>query len=64
MTGKTIRSFNADEDLNQLINDANIKKGELSIWFNDKIKKGVLYDKNPTQEVQIKTEVSNLRVRI
>jgi len=42
--GKTIRSFNASDEVNDLINESQIKKGELSTWINDKIKKGILYD--------------------
>ena len=48
MGGKTIRSFNAEAEVNDLINESGIKKGEMSSWINDKIKKGILYDKNPT----------------
>jgi hypothetical protein len=41
---KTIRSFNADSEINDLINESKVPKGELSIWINDKIRKGILYD--------------------
>jgi len=44
---KTIRSFNATAEVNDLINESGIKKGEMSNWINDKIKKGLLWDKNP-----------------
>ena len=59
--GKTIRSFNATENVNDLINESGIKKGELSTWINDKIEKGIIYDKgdkrkrdNYLQNVEIK----------
>jgi len=49
-SGRTIRSFNADSDVNDIINEAGIKKGGLSDWINDKIKKGLIYDKTPAKE--------------
>lgn len=61
-SGRTIRSFNADSDVNDTINEAGIKKGGLSDWINDKIKKGLIYDKNPTKAREI-SEVKDLRVR-
>jgi len=42
--GKTIRSFNATENVNDLINTSGVAKGKLSDWINDKIEKGVLLD--------------------
>lgn len=44
LSGKTIRSFNADEEVNELITAANLKKGQLTGFLNDKIKKGVIYE--------------------
>ncbi len=58
MTGKTIRSFNADEDVNQLIKDADIPKGKLSSYINDKIRKGELFDKvNEQQDNKIEVKL-------
>lgn len=61
-SGRTIRSFNADADVNDTINEAGIKKGGLSDWINDKIKKGIIYDNNPPQIIQVKAKVTNLGV--
>jgi len=63
LSGKTIRSFNAEAEVNDLINESSIKKGEMSNWINDKIKKGVLYDRNPTIVEPIVTEGRNLRIK-
>jgi len=46
--GKTIRSFNATENVNDLINESGVAKGKLSDWINDKIEKGVLLDRHDT----------------
>ena len=62
MSGKTIRSFNAEAEVNDLINESNIPKGEMSNWINDKIKKGLLWDKNPGT-VQPK-ELKNLEIEL
>ena len=64
MSGKTIRSFNAEAEVNDLINESGIKKGELSNWINDKIKKGLLYDKNPHIIETVVTQGRNLRVKL
>ena len=53
LSGKTIRSFNAEAEVNDLINESGIKKGELSSWINDKIKKGFLYDKTLHVEIPV-----------
>jgi len=45
LTSKTIRSFNADADVNRLIAESEIPKGKLSIFINEKIRKGTLYEK-------------------
>ena len=59
---KTIRSFNATAEVNDLINESGIKKGEMSSWINDKIKKGLLWDNGPNI---IKTkELTNIEVEI
>ena len=63
MSGKTIRSFNAESEVNDLINESGIKKGEMSSWINDKIKKGILYDKNPPFVESIVTQGRNLRIK-
>jgi len=62
MGGKTIRSFNAEAEVNDLINESGIPKGEMSSWINDKIKKGVLYEMNPTK-VKPK-ELQNIEVEL
>ena len=62
MSGKTIRSFNAEAEVNDLINESNIPKGEMSNWINDKIKKGLLWDKNPGT-IQPK-ELKNLEIEL
>jgi len=62
LSGKTIRSFNAEAEVNDLINESNIPKGEMSNWINDKIKKGLLWDKNPGT-VQPK-ELKNLEIEL
>jgi len=61
-TSKTIRSFNAEAEVNDLINESGIKKGEMSNWINDKIKKGILWDKNP-HTIQPK-ELENLAIEL
>ena len=61
-TSKTIRSFNAEAEVNDLINESGIKKGEMSIWINDKIKKGILWDKNP-HIIEAK-ELTNLQIEL
>ena len=62
MSGKTIRSFNAEAEVNDLINESGIKKGEMSSWINDKIKKGLLWDNGPNI---IKTkELTNIEVEL
>ena len=63
MSGKTIRSFNAEAEVNDLINESGIKKGELSNWINDKIKKGFLYDKTPPNEIREERKMAE-KVRI
>lgn len=64
MSGKTIRSFNAESEVNDIINESSIKKGELSTWINDKIKKGLLYERNPHKIEAIVTQGRNLRVEL
>jgi len=61
LSGKTIRSFNAEAEVNDLINESGIKKGDLSNWINDKIKKGFLYDKNPP-EIKEPKLLTNLEI--
>jgi len=62
---KTIRSFNATDEINDLINESKLGKGKISDWINDKIKKGVLYDMNPTEkEEKTHTSVDEVRIRI
>jgi len=61
--GKTIRSFNASENVNDLINESGIKKGELSNWINDKIEKGLIYEKQPNRPKQEIKMVEKVRVR-
>jgi len=63
-TSKTIRSFNAEAEVNDLINESGIKKGEMSNWINDKIKKGILWDNNPRKLETVITQGRNLRVRL
>ena len=63
MSGKTIRSFNAEAEVNDLINESSIPKGEMSNWINDKIKKGVLYERNPPIIDAVVTQGRNLRVK-
>ena len=63
LSGKTIRSFNAEAEVNDLINESGIKKGELSNWINDKIKKGFLYDKAPPAQIQEERKMAE-KVRI
>ena len=46
---KTIRSFNASDEVNDIINEQNIGKGKISDWINDKIKKGVIYEQTPQE---------------
>jgi len=60
----TIRSFNATSEINDEIKAANIKKGELTGWINDKIAKGIIFDRNPTPEAirEVKM-VQKVRVR-
>ena len=59
---KTIRSFNASFEVNNLINESGIKKGEMSNWINDKIKKGLLWENSP---VTPKTkELTNIEVEL
>lgn len=55
---KTIRSFNADSEINDLLNESKVPKGELSAWINDKIRKGVLYD-TAHFDRPIKTEIKS-----
>jgi len=55
---KTIRSFNATENVNDLINESKIAKGKLSDWINDKIEKGVLYEKDPKSDAKQLEKVS------
>lgn len=64
MGAKTIRSFNADSEINEIIKESNVKKGELSTWINDKIKKGVIYDKNPISIPMQAQEVRNMRLKV
>lgn len=52
-TSKTIRSFNAESEVNDLINEAGIPKGKMSDWINDKIKKGFLYDRTHDEKITI-----------
>jgi len=59
--GKTIRSFNATENVNDLINESKIAKGKLSDWINDKIEKGVLYEKKPKKESR---ELENVSLQL
>ena len=59
--GKTIRSFNATENVNDLINESKIVKGKLSDWINDKIEKGVLYEKKPEKESK---ELENVSLQL
>jgi len=62
---KTIRSFNATDEINDLINESKLEKGKISDWINDKIKKGVLYDIKPIQkEEKIHTSIDEVRVRL
>jgi len=63
LSGKTIRSFNAEAEVNDLINESGIKKGELSSWINDKIKKGFLYDKSPPK-IKDPEELLNLELEL
>jgi len=64
LSGKTIRSFNAEAEVNDLINESGIKKGELSNWINDKIKKGFLYDKTTHTEIKQITPAIITKVHI
>lgn len=49
--------------MNDLINESSIPKGEMSNWINDKIKKGVLYERNPPT-IEESKELLNLEVEI
>ena len=62
---KTIRSFNASDEVNDLINESGIKKGEMSTWINDKIKKGILYDvtEKPRNTIPGMKMVEKVRLR-
>ena len=59
---KTIRSFNASFEVNNLINESGIKTGEMSNWINDKIKKGLLWENSPV--VEKTKELTNIEVEI
>ncbi len=47
----TIRSFNSLSEIDDEIKAANLKRGQLSAWVNDKITKGLLYEKDPPKSI-------------
>lgn len=61
---KTVRSFSAEPEVSDLIKQANLKKGKISNWVNDKIKKGVIYDNIDAPKIALTQDVKNLRVKI
>lgn len=64
LSGKTIRSFNASAEINDIINESGIKKGELSNWINDKIAKGLLYTGTKPEALEPERKiVSEVRLR-
>ena len=61
MTSKTVRSVNFTPEINEKITEADIKKGELSIWINDKVKKGLLYEQYSTTNTK---ELENVGISL
>ena len=64
MSVNTVRSVNFTPENFEQIKEAKLKKGQLSSWVNDKVKKGLVSEKNPHKIEPIITEGKNLRIKL
>ena len=58
-------TFTADEEIQESMKASNIENKKKSKWINEKIKKGLLYDKKeePEEKPIIHTTVTSARLR-